>query len=63
MTLVKLEPMAPPSRVKLSDTEPLRYPILLLQCEGQALPNAREGIHSIKVSKGAKLAPGSEVIF
>ena len=40
-------------------------PILLLQCEGQALPIAREGVHSIqsiKVSKSAKPAPGPEVI-
>ena len=51
--LVKLEPVAPPSRVKLSATEPLkvRSPILLLQCEGQALPNAREGVYSIQSIK------------
>ena len=54
---VKLELLAPLSRVKLSTTEPLRSPILLLQCEGQALPNAREGIHNIQ-----KPAPGPEVI-
>ena len=41
MTLVMLEPVAPPSRVKLSTTEPL-------QREGQALQNAGEGVQSIK---------------
>ena len=59
MTLVKLEPVAPPSRVKLSITEPLRSPILLLQCDGQALPNARRAYIVYKVSKPA---PGPEVI-
>ena len=34
-------------------------PILLLQREGQALPNAREGVEDYKVSKPA---PGPEVI-
>ena len=51
MTLVKLEPVAPSSRVKLSIIDPLRSPILLLQCEGQALPNAREGVRSIQSFK------------
>ena len=56
VTLVKLEPVAPPSRVRLSTTA---LPILLLQREGQALPNAREGVEVYKVSKPA---PDLEVI-
>ena len=62
VTLVKLEPVAPPSRVKLSTTEPLSHcapPILLLQRAGQALPNARE---VFKVYRVSKPAPGPEVI-
>ena len=59
VTVVKLEHVAPPSRVKLSSTESLRSPILLLQRERQALPNAREGVEVYKVSKPA---PGPEVI-
>ena len=52
MTLVKLEPVASPSRVKLSTTEPLcpPPPILLLQRRRQALPNARVGVEVYKVS-------------
>ena len=65
VTLVKLQPVA--LRLEFSSL-PLTHcarPILLLQCEGQALPNAREGVHSIqsiKVSKSVKPTPGPEVI-
>ena len=59
VTLVKLEPAVPPSRVKLSTTSHCVPPILLLQRERQALPNAHEGVEVYKVSKPA---PGPEVI-
>ena len=59
MTLVKLEPVVPPSRVKLFTTEPLRPPILLLQCEGQARKMPDRAYIVYKVSKPA---PGPEVI-
>ena len=54
VTLVKLEPAA----LGLESSH-FTSPILLLQREGQALPNAREGIYSIQ---SIKPAPGSEVI-
>ena len=41
-SVVKLKPVAPPSRVKLCTSEPLHSPDQLLQRKAQALPNARE---------------------
>ena len=57
-TLVKLDPGAPPSQVKLSTTESCAPPILLIQREGHALPNAQRAYILYKVSKPA---PGPEV--
>ena len=59
VTLVKLEPVAPPSRVKLSITELLRSPDSAVTAQKTGLPNAREGVEVNKVSKPA---PGPEVI-
>ena len=60
VTLVKLEPVAAPSRVKRLPLSHCAPPILLLQNERQALPNAREGV---EVYKESKPAPGPEVII
>ena len=54
VTLVKLEPVAPPSRVKLSTTEPLRSP--------DSAVTMRRPERAYIVYKVSKPAPGPEVI-
>ena len=64
VTLVKLEPVAPPSRVKLSATEPLLSPesAVTMRRTGPAkCPRGRPQYTKYQ-SKGAKPAPGPEVI-
>ena len=58
VTLVNLEPVAPPSQFKLSTTEPLRSPVSAVTTRKTGQPNAREGVEVYKVSKPA---PGPEL--
>ena len=57
VTLVKLEPVAPPSRVKLSTTEPLRSP-------DSAVYNAKDSPCQMpeEAYKVSKPVPGPKVI-
>ena len=59
VTLVKLEPVAPPSRVKLSTTEPLRSPDSAVTMRRTGPAKCPRGRIVYKVSKPA---PGPEVI-
>ena len=56
MTLVKLEPVVPPSRVKLSTTEPLRS-------RHSAVTVRQMPDRAYIVYKVSKPAPGPEVII
>ena len=64
VTLMKLEPVAPPSRVKLSTTEPLRSPDSAVTCTTRRTGPAKcpRGAGAYIVYKESKPAPGPEVI-
>ena len=63
MTLVKLEPVAPPSRVKLFTTEPLRSPDSAVIYNAKDSPcQMPERAFMYIVYKVSKPAPGPEVI-